>query len=152
MSKSLIWSLIIIITYNIQTIDHIFIDIITMFRLISPTAFLCFMRNSGVHTEFRTDPFIWTPMVDCSTVNPDRVQMLTYCKYSLLVLSVDGIEPHFIFAQSAGAMEHTSCFSAECPGYDTKQPDSEIPVMLEHWGMRSTPLWHRSQVHFGLEW
>ena len=28
----------------------------------------------------------------------------------------------------------------ECPGYDTKQSDGEVPVMLELWGMRSTPL------------
>ena len=28
----------------------------------------------------------------------------------------------------------------ECPGYDTKQSDGEVPVMLEFWGMRSTPL------------
>ena len=36
-----------------------------------------------------------------------------------------------------------------CPGYDTKQPDGEVPVMLELWGMRSVhslpsfpgPLW-----------
>ena len=27
----------------------------------------------------------------------------------------------------------------EYPGYDTKQSDSEVPVMLELWGMRSTP-------------
>ena len=27
----------------------------------------------------------------------------------------------------------------ECPGYDTKQSDGELPVMLEHWGMRRTP-------------
>ena len=25
------------------------------------------------------------------------------------------------------------------PGYDTKQSDSEVPEMLEIWGMRSTP-------------
>ena len=30
-------------------------------------------------------------------------------------------------------------FPNECPGYDTKQSDSEVPVMLELWGMRSTP-------------
>ncbi len=37
----------------------------------------------------------------------------------------------------------------DCPGYDTKQSDSEVPIMLEPWGMRSTssltslpgPLW-----------
>ena len=27
----------------------------------------------------------------------------------------------------------------ECPRYDTKKSDSEVPVMLELWGMRSTP-------------
>ena len=28
----------------------------------------------------------------------------------------------------------------ECPGYDTKQSDDEVPAVLELWGMRSTPL------------
>ena len=27
----------------------------------------------------------------------------------------------------------------ECPGYDTKQSDGEVPAVLEFWGMRSTP-------------
>ena len=27
----------------------------------------------------------------------------------------------------------------ECPRYDTKQSDGEVPAVLEHWGMRSTP-------------
>ncbi len=27
----------------------------------------------------------------------------------------------------------------KCPGYDTKQSDGEVPVMLELWGMWSTP-------------
>ena len=49
-------------------------------------------------------------------------------------------------AQSAGAVEYTDCTSAEgktppkeCPGYDTKQSDGEVPTVLELWGMRSTP-------------
>ena len=28
----------------------------------------------------------------------------------------------------------------ECPRYDTKQSDDEVPVMQELWGMRSSPL------------
>ena len=28
----------------------------------------------------------------------------------------------------------------ECPGYDTKQSDGEVTVMLELWGMQSTTL------------
>ena len=49
-------------------------------------------------------------------------------------------------AQSAGAVEYTNCFSAEgydspseCPEFDTKQSDCEASVMLEPWGMRTTP-------------
>ena len=30
--------------------------------------------------------------------------------------------------------------SNECPRYDTKQSDGEVLVMLELWGMQSTPL------------
>ena len=48
-------------------------------------------------------------------------------------------------AQSAGAIEYTNCTSVEgkdhsneCPVYDTKQSDGEVPVMLEFGGMRST--------------
>ena len=49
-------------------------------------------------------------------------------------------------AQSAGAVEYTDCFSAEgypppseCPGYDNKQSDGEVPAVLKLWRMRSTP-------------
>ena len=38
----------------------------------------------------------------------------------------------------AGAVEYTDCTN-ECPDYDTKQSDGEVPVMLRLWGMRSTP-------------
>ena len=40
-----------------------------------------------------------------------------------------------LVAQSAGAVEYTD----ECPGYDTKQSDVEVPAVLELKGMRSTP-------------
>ena len=50
-------------------------------------------------------------------------------------------------AQSVGTVEYTDCISAEmldspneCLGYDTKQSDGKVPVMLELWGMRSAPL------------
>ena len=49
-------------------------------------------------------------------------------------------------AHSAGAVEYTDCITAvgynspnECPVYDTKQSDGEVPLMLEQWGMWSTP-------------
>ena len=51
-------------------------------------------------------------------------------------------------AQSVGAVKYTNGISAEglppprneCPGYNTKKSDGEVPVLLELWGMRSTPL------------
>ena len=49
--------------------------------------------------------------------------------------------------QSAEDVEYTDCISAkgydfpnECTVYDTKQSDGETSVMLELWGMQSTPL------------
>ena len=48
--------------------------------------------------------------------------------------------------KSAGAVEYIDCFPAEgedplpeCPGYDTKQSNGEVPLMLGLWGMRRTP-------------
>ena len=48
-------------------------------------------------------------------------------------------------AQSVVAIENSHCISVEgkdshneCPGYDTKQSDVEVPEML--WGIRCTPL------------
>ena len=40
-------------------------------------------------------------------------------------------------AQSAGAV--VCCKKNEYPVYDTKQSDCEVPVMLELWGMQTTP-------------
>ena len=40
-----------------------------------------------------------------------------------------------MFAHSAGAVEYTD----ECSGYDTKQSDGEVPVILELWEMWNTP-------------
>ena len=48
------------------------------------------------------------------------------------------IQVQILVAQLAGAVEYPT--SNECPGYDIKQSDSEVPIMLELWGMWSTPL------------
>ena len=46
-------------------------------------------------------------------------------------------------AHLAGTVEYTDCTSVdpanECPVYDTKQFDGEVPVILLLWGMWSTP-------------
>ena len=41
-------------------------------------------------------------------------------------------------ALSVGTVEYTDPPN-ECPGYDTKQSDGEVPVMLGPWGIQSTP-------------
>ena len=48
-------------------------------------------------------------------------------------------------AQLAEAIEYTHYISTEtphneCSGYDTKLSEGEPPLMLELWGMQSTPL------------
>ena len=49
-----------------------------------------------------------------------------------------------LLAQSASGLEYTDCIFAEgypsneCPGYNTKRSEGEVPVMLELWGMPST--------------
>ena len=92
-------------------------------------------------------------------VNKRLLQLLTAC-VSISISSSCQTKPipqnSIWFAQSAGAVEYTDCFSAEgydplnkCPGYDTKQCDSKVPIMLKLWGMQSTsslllikgPLW-----------
>ena len=55
-----------------------------------------------------------------------------------------GIKYQYFLAQLVVAAEYTDCISAEesdfpneCPRYDTKQSNSETPVILELWGMWS---------------
>ena len=51
-------------------------------------------------------------------------------------------------AQSAEAAEYTDSISSkrgkplpnECPGYDTKQSDGKVPIILVFGGIQSTPL------------
>ena len=67
---------------------------------------------------------------------------LTDCDYTLET-SRGQIRNHkYRFSQSAGAVEYTDWpppHPDECPRYDTKQSDGEVLLMLEFWGMRSTP-------------
>ena len=46
--------------------------------------------------------------------------------------------PIRLITQSAVAVVYTLP-TDECSGHDTKQSDGEVPVMLELWGIRSTP-------------
>ena len=57
--------------------------------------------------------------------------------------------PEYVFMYASQCVKFclVNCFFAkrypppnECPAYDTKQSDGELWVMLELWGMQSTPL------------
>ena len=60
---------------------------------------------------------------------------------------------------AGGAVEYSDRISSEeqdfhheYPGYNTKQSDSEAPVIPKLWGIQSTPSLPSLQVHSGLEW
>ena len=62
--------------------------------------------------------------------------------------------------QSAGAVKYTGWISAEgkdspneCPVFDSKQLDGEVQVMLELWGMQSSPSLplHPGKLWLGVE-
>ena len=76
-------------------------------------------------------------------------------KSSLLTMSSAWQRPNNVLPSQLGlyrfyspswlySVEYSDCFSAgvrpppnECPAYDTKQSDAELPVMLGLWGMQS---------------
>ena len=63
-----------------------------------------------------------------------------------MMMTNNSINYKSFVTQLTGAVEYTDCFSAEgsppneCPVYDIKQSENEVPVMLELWEMPSTPL------------
>ena len=70
-----------------QTVDLIFIVILTTFQPICPSAFFrCFRSNSGVHTVSQTEPFISTTGIDYSNpVNLGQAQVFRYSKYLFVI-------------------------------------------------------------------
>ena len=93
-----------------------FIDIITTFRSICTLAFFkCFMSDTGVHTEFRTEHFIWITGVVCSnSVNHGRIKVLCYSKYSSSFFHVVGTEP------------------ATSKWFHSETPSDQVPYPLHH--------------------
>ena len=77
-------------------------------------------------------------------LSPTRCIKGIISKYLQCIL----INSNKLFTQSAGAVEYTDCTfnrglrpppTNECSGYDTKQSDGEVPVMLGIGGIQSTP-------------
>ena len=78
-------------------------------RLLSPSFITWQPLSTYLHTAFRKKQYFIHCPVDWSC----RIHRLHLCR---------GVKPR-----------------NECTRYDTKQSDGEVPVMLELWGMRSTP-------------
>ena len=74
--------------------------------------------------------------------------ILGMCPRGVMVKAMDCgiVVSEFVlqFTQSAGSYPSASLQRGktpnnECPRYDTKQSDGEVPAMQELWGMQSTP-------------
>ena len=68
--------------------------------------------------------------------------MLKYFKYTFTSI----LHLYILLSSLAGAVKYTNCISEEgqdslneCPAYDSKQSDSEAPVILELYGMQGSP-------------
>ena len=106
--------------------------------------------------------FLLKPSTECNTrliFKPSLKALTSEFSFSLTSCYMKVTKPNLPFAQSAGAVEYTNCFSAErlpphptpkrVSWYDTKQSNGDVPVILELWRMRSTlllpllpgPLW-----------
>ena len=102
--------------------------------LIKLTISTCFKQSHHFNSHF-----------GCSFWSPYRITLWPFQ------------EPWFILAQSAGAVEYIASLQRsktpppnECPGYDTKQCDGKVPVMLELCKCGLPFYSHHSQVHSGL--
>ena len=62
------------------------------------------------------------------------------CSYLLMGNATMPILHFYIFStvESVGAVEYTDSLG-KCLGFDAKQSGGEVTVMLEFWGMQSTP-------------
>ena len=77
----------------------------------------------------------------------DLIRMKTSSLFEYISALQEASDKTFQFIQSAVAVEYINCFSSEgldfpdneCPRYDTKPSDGKVPIMLELWGMWSTP-------------
>ena len=81
--------------YHLEYFGLMYSSSLLYSQLICPSDFFrCFILNLGTYTEPQIEPFIQPTVVNCSnSINHDRVQLLSYCKYSLLFLPAVGIEP-----------------------------------------------------------
>ena len=77
-------------------------------------------RNTLGKKTFRKDKI----MLGGSSMSPILIKFSTY-------------RVSFVSLAQLGKIHH---HPDECPGYNTKQYDGEAPVMLELWGMQSSPL------------
>ena len=94
------------------------------------------------------------PTADALTVNGNRdvtaprwlVRQLRYVVYVRNFMTAQWVIKPFDCPVGWGCRIHRLLLCRgvrpppnECPGYDTKQSDGEVPAVPELWGMRSTP-------------
>ena len=105
-----------------------------------------------IHTSRKEKSDVWINLIEYSYRFFLSWSMYTFfvnCMYMYVCVWFTEYGYHWMIAQSAEGVEYTTAslqrgktphtHSNECPGYDSKQSDGEVPVMLELWGMWSTP-------------
>ena len=117
-------------TKNIRIVDLIFIDILTTFWPICSSAFFrCFMSNSGVLKESRTEPFFWATGIDCC--------------YILTLDRAVNQEMH-LFKKNSRSRCTLENNITRCPGGSSqleKGCQSENQLQTEGFGPLVTPRW-----------
>ena len=119
---------------------------VSMCTCVRVSAYSCVYVNASAYVFMRT----------CILIHTHLYVYTHLCVYScfrvfvrtctLVSMYIHVFNYNRLFAQSDGAVKYNDCTSTkgkdtlpnECPGYDTKQSDGKVPVMLELWGMRST--------------
>ena len=100
-----------------HTHTHVFVCThITMYLYVYIHA--CTRSSICAHTH--TSMYLYTH-THTHTHQLAQLDRATECTNSINCISTEGLD-----------------FTNECPGYDTKQSDDQIPVMLELWRMQST--------------
>ena len=99
---------------------------------------IMFIFFHGVHsvTVYRLRP-----------VNLGRLRLVTFCRlrhgnfFRQCPVTLGCLCPGSFFRLRPCNLlcRGTSAPPQKCPGYDTKQSDCEVPVMLELWGIQNTP-------------
>ena len=94
--------------------------------------------TNAYSTTISVEYIVWW-YVECWMILPGDISNVGW--YCLVICQMLGLPSRLgLLNTQTAPLQRGKTPSIECPGYDTKQSDGQVPVMLELWGMQSTPL------------